>query len=790
LIYRILGISVLVVFFGILIDSQDAFAEHIVGVQNWDDPSDSNQKGKTADLYTIFVSGCGDSIFFFNDGENLKGWLKQDLAKQTGGKYTTAFHFAAWHWFNNHRDPEYYKDSNNVDQLSKPGPLAMPSDPKIGKNIVHLIYPHQGFSCGSAPELYKYRWDHLVNQAKAQLDGVGPLTTCYYTVQNQDGSPSSRSIQGMDRCKDTQNQCTEKKLTAGQCKKIKCVQYKSGEKPPNCTCGVKTTPTYYWTCSYQSPPPGYTSISGTKQLSKTETVTWKGWKGQEAKDPIIPKDAKLIIMGHSLGGYGAYRIATEVDRQIDLLYLSDPVGPLGQRASGTITPNVKHFQMHYQTQGTPPVNYLSDLKYTIQDPSKTSDKQSKIDATHTTIAGNDNIQKDLRSFIDSFVRIAVDGPLIPLSSQNLPSSWSDWQSFSSSGLSSVAAAKKDDGGIEIFASSTSSPVFHKWQDKSPDGWEDNFPSLGGNVKDVSATKGADEKIHVFVVATNGELFETWQDWSQPTGWSPDWKSRGGVGFQRVDTALKSDGYLAMVGTGDGSGPAYIRMQNGPGVDNWTDFESLGGTTYDVSVTKIYNGGLGVFAAHSPNGNVMFKYQTNPGQTPIVWSGWNNLGGKDFTRVSANQVGYGNPVVYGTGNPGGTYVNFQNDVDGVWSGWIDLKHQSWDVGSERNADGRHEVFVVGQGGTIYHKSQKDIPPSSGPQMITRADSDFFDEPDQSEMEVMESKVLPPALQVSQGISAEAVTCKEGLQKLYKSADGSPLCVTESTAEKLIARGWAS
>jgi len=79
---------------------------------------------------------------------------------------------------------------------------------------------------------------------------------------------------------------------------------------------------------------------------------------------------------------------------------------------------------------------------------------------------------------------------------------------------------------------------------------------------------------------------------------------------------------------------------------------------------------------------------------------------------------------------------------------------------------------------------------GPETTSRADSDFFDEPDPSEMEVMESKVLRPTQQVSQGISAEEVTCKEGLQKLYKSADGAPICVTESGAERLIKMGWAS
>jgi len=71
---------------------------------------------------------------------------------------------------------------------------------------------------------------------------------------------------------------------------------------------------------------------------------------------------------------------------------------------------------------------------------------------------------------------------------------------------------------------------------------------------------------------------------------------------------------------------------------------------------------------------------------------------------------------------------------------------------------------------------------------RADSDFFDEPDPSEIEEsMGSQILPPNQQISQGVAPQDVTCKDNLQKLYRH-DGSPVCVTESGAEKLIERGW--
>jgi len=65
----------------------------------------------------------------------------------------------------------------------------------------------------------------------------------------------------------------------------------------------------------------------------------------------------------------------------------------------------------------------------------------------------------------------------------------------------------------------------------------------------------------------------------------------------------------------------------------------------------------------------------------------------------------------------------------------------------------------------------------PEDTSRADDDFFDE----------SKVLRPMQQISQGVTPQDVTCKDDLQKLFKY-DGSPVCVSESSVEKLIARGW--
>lgn len=49
---------------------------------------------------------------------------------------------------------------------------------------------------------------------------------------------------------------------------------------------------------------------------------------------------------------------------------------------------------------------------------------------------------------------------------------------------------------------------------------------------------------------------------------------------------------------------------------------------------------------------------------------------------------------------------------------------------------------------------------------------------------------PKQQTNVGILPSEVQCKEGLELIFKSTDGSPACVKPKTAEKLIERGWAN
>ena len=51
-------------------------------------------------------------------------------------------------------------------------------------------------------------------------------------------------------------------------------------------------------------------------------------------------------------------------------------------------------------------------------------------------------------------------------------------------------------------------------------------------------------------------------------------------------------------------------------------------------------------------------------------------------------------------------------------------------------------------------------------------------------------LPPIKQMKMGITPQEVLCNEGMELIFKSTDGSPVCVSMVAAEKLVARGWAT
>jgi hypothetical protein len=57
------------------------------------------------------------------------------------------------------------------------------------------------------------------------------------------------------------------------------------------------------------------------------------------------------------------------------------------------------------------------------------------------------------------------------------------------------------------------------------------------------------------------------------------------------------------------------------------------------------------------------------------------------------------------------------------------------------------------------------------------------------DTMTGEIMPPKMQMDDGIAPQDVECKDGLDLVLKASDGSAACVKPNTKELLLTRGWA-
>ena len=55
-------------------------------------------------------------------------------------------------------------------------------------------------------------------------------------------------------------------------------------------------------------------------------------------------------------------------------------------------------------------------------------------------------------------------------------------------------------------------------------------------------------------------------------------------------------------------------------------------------------------------------------------------------------------------------------------------------------------------------------------------------------VKETSIIPPKQQVVDGVLPMEVTCKDGLELIFKYYNGNPACVKPDTAKKLLDVKW--
>ena len=224
----------------------------------------------------------------------------------------------------------------------------------------------------------------------------------------------------------------------------------------------------------------------------------------------------------------------------------------------------------------------------------------------------------------------------------------------------------------------------------------------------------DGRLEVYVVSNDGNLWHRWQ--GGPFGTLEPWQTVSSVnpgisGSARV--GYNQDGRIELFGMQSG-GVLWHVWQTVPN-GGWSDGAVLGspdgGIIGGVTVVSNVDGRLEVFGVGSDH-QLHHMWQTSPNGG---WSSWGSLGWPwpnttiqiGDPRVVRNADG--RLEVFLLGNDQKIWHAWQTAPNGGWGAWaslgsppVEIANGAPYVGS--NADGRVEVFVTGSDGGIYHTWQ--------------------------------------------------------------------------------------
>jgi hypothetical protein len=285
-----------------------------------------------------------------------------------------------------------------------------------------------------------------------------------------------------------------------------------------------------------------------------------------------------------------------------------------------------------------------------------------------------------------------------------------------------------DGRLEVFVvgidPAGGGALWHVWQTAPSGGWSDWFslgtpPDSGGLRWSPAAAPNADGRLELFVVGddlepggsgSGGALYHEWQT-ARDNGWS-SWLSHGTAGtslFGSPAVAPAADAHLELFVLGL-DGALWHRRQTAPS-NGWSDWVSRG-TPPGVllnSAPAVARGRLEVFIA-SQQATLWHIWQTTPNDG---WSDWLAHGtpsgvlfGSDSTPAVAPSAD-GRLELFIVGNDLALWHMRQTARINRWSDW-----QSHDAPSGVNfqrvrpavaqsADGRLELFVVGEDDALWH-----------------------------------------------------------------------------------------
>jgi hypothetical protein len=230
----------------------------------------------------------------------------------------------------------------------------------------------------------------------------------------------------------------------------------------------------------------------------------------------------------------------------------------------------------------------------------------------------------------------------------------------------------------------------------------------------SVGQNIDGRLVVFVSSQRtGELWHLWQ--TTPNGTWSSWDSLynpPGTGFSsNAAVGQNADGRLEVFLIGY-DGVLWHRWQTAPGGSWYPSWFSSGKPSaanlqYDPTVVNNTDGRLEVFAVDT-NGILWHLWQTTPNGT---WSSWDSLGKPstlDLGFPMAAKNADGRIEVFTVGN-GALWHRWQTAPGGSWyPSWFSSGQPSLSIpisigvtALSQNADGRLEIFAVGTDGAFWH-----------------------------------------------------------------------------------------
>jgi len=284
--------------------------------------------------------------------------------------------------------------------------------------------------------------------------------------------------------------------------------------------------------------------------------------------------------------------------------------------------------------------------------------------------------------------------------------WSPWAEVPLSWGVPPAVVSNGDGRLEVFAASTDA-IEHVSQTSPYGGWSRVEVLFGVRPRGrAAAARNEDGRLEVFVCGARGEIEHNWQrepngEWVTTAGRWPSLQGFVAASDPEPVVATNADGRLELFVRGADGGTHHVwqRYPNG-GFGAW---QTLGARSPGMpAVAANADGRLELFTL-ADGRRLLHAVQR---ETCDGFEPWDVLVGDWSGLPAVGTNADGRLEVFVRGNDGALYHNRQEGSERAFGRWESLGG-TWegDPAVARGEDGRLEVFARGEEGAIHHCRQE-------------------------------------------------------------------------------------